>query len=66
MAQYRPLYGADRHALIGTRIDPSEYEALKQEFIAAGFEGFYQDPERLDTAFVIDFKTRKDDALTGR
>jgi len=65
MAQYRPLYGADRHALIGTRIDPSEYETIKQDFIAAGFEGFYQDPERLDTAFVIDFKSRKEDPLCG-
>jgi putative pyruvate formate lyase activating enzyme len=65
MAQYRPLYGADRHALIGTRVDPQEYEGSKQEFIAAGFEGFYQEPDQLDTAFVIDFKTRKEDPLTG-
>jgi len=65
MAQYRPLHEAERHALIGTRVDPHEYEGIKQEFIAAGFEGFYQDPEQLDTAFVIDFKTRKEDPLIG-
>jgi putative pyruvate formate lyase activating enzyme len=65
MAQYRPLYGAECHALIGTRIDPLEYESIKQDFIAAGLEGFYQDPERLDTAFVIDFKTRKEEPLRG-
>jgi putative pyruvate formate lyase activating enzyme len=65
MAQYRPLHEAERHALIGTRVDPHEYEGIKQEFIAAGFEGFYQDPEQLDTAFVIDFKTRKEDSLIG-
>jgi putative pyruvate formate lyase activating enzyme len=65
MAQYRPLYDADRHALIATRVDPQEYEGIKQEFITAGFEGFYQEPEQLDTAFVIDFKTRKEDPLTG-
>ncbi len=65
MAQYRPLYGADRHALIGTRADSGEYELIKREFVAAGFEGFYQDPEQLDTAFVIDFKTRKEDPLCG-
>ena len=65
MAQYRPLYGADRHALMGKRIDSREYEIIKQEFMAAGFEGFYQDPERLDTAFVIDFKTRKEEPLIG-
>jgi putative pyruvate formate lyase activating enzyme len=65
MAQYRPLYDAARHALIGMRVDPAQYEMIKQEFIAAGFEGFYQDPERLDTGFVIDFKTRKEDPLYG-
>jgi hypothetical protein len=65
MAQYRPLYGADRHALIGTRVDPSAYETIKQEFVTAGFEGFYQEPERLDASFVIDFKTRKEDPLIG-
>ena len=65
MAQYRPLYGADRHALMGKRVDSREYEIIKQEFMAAGFEGFYQDPERLDTAFVIDFKTRKEEPLIG-
>jgi hypothetical protein len=46
-------------------VDPQEYEGIKQEFITAGFEGFYQEPEQLDTAFVIDFKTRKEDPLTG-
>jgi putative pyruvate formate lyase activating enzyme len=65
MAQYRPLYGADGHALIGTRINPEAYTALKNEFIAAGFEGFYQEPEAMDTSFCIDFSTRKEDPLTG-
>jgi len=65
MAQYRPLYGADRHALIGTVVDRREYERIKQAFIDAGFEGFYQEPEKLDTAFIIDFKQRKEEPLTG-
>jgi len=65
MAQYRPLYGADRHALIGTTVARREYERIKQEFIAAGFGGFYQEPEKLDTAFVIDFTKRKEEPLTG-
>jgi putative pyruvate formate lyase activating enzyme len=65
MAQYRPLYGAARHALIGAGIDAEEYENLKRDFIEAGFEGFYQDPQALDTSFCIDFKTRKDQPLTG-
>jgi putative pyruvate formate lyase activating enzyme len=65
MAQYRPLFGADGHALIGTTVDHREYERIKQEFIASGFEGFYQEPEKLDTAFIIDFKQRKEEPLTG-
>jgi putative pyruvate formate lyase activating enzyme len=65
MAQYRPLYAADRHALISTRVDFRGYNAVKREFMEAGFDGFYQDPEQLDTAFVIDFKTRKEDPLCG-
>jgi uncharacterized Fe-S radical SAM superfamily protein PflX len=65
MAQYRPLYGADRHTLIGTVVDRREYERIKQEFIDAGFGGFYQEPEKLDTAFVIDFTKRKEEPLTG-
>jgi putative pyruvate formate lyase activating enzyme len=65
MAQYRPLYGADGHALIGTRINPEAYTALKSEFIAAGFEGFYQEPEAMDTSVCIDFTRRKEEPLTG-
>lgn len=65
MAQYRPLYGADRHALIGTTVARREYERIKQEFIDAGFGGFYQEPEKLDTAFVIDFTKRKEEPLKG-
>jgi putative pyruvate formate lyase activating enzyme len=65
MAQYRPLYCAERHAVIATTVDHREYEGIKQEFIAAGFEGFYQEREKLDTAFVIDFTQRKEEPLTG-
>jgi putative pyruvate formate lyase activating enzyme len=66
MAQYRPLYRAACHPPIREALDASEYEAIKAEFIAAGFEGFYQLPEELDTAFVIDFTKRKEEPLTGR
>jgi putative pyruvate formate lyase activating enzyme len=65
MAQYRPLYGANRHALIGTTVDRREYERIKKAFIDAGFGGFYQEPEKLDAAFIIDFKQRKEEPLTG-
>jgi putative pyruvate formate lyase activating enzyme len=65
MAQYRPLHHAREHPLMATAVDPQEYERLKQEFINAGFEGYYQEPEKLDSAFVIDFKLRKENPLTG-
>jgi hypothetical protein len=66
MAQYRPLYRAERHASIGRRVRPEEFEAVKREFIAAGLEGFHQAPEKIDTAFVIDFTRRKEEPLTGK
>ncbi|MDO8945273.1 MAG: hypothetical protein Q7U75_18980, partial [Desulfobacterales bacterium] len=66
MAQYRPLYRAERHESIGRRVSPEEFEAVKREFIAAGLEGFYQEPEKIDTTFVIDFTRRKEEPLTGK
>jgi putative pyruvate formate lyase activating enzyme len=66
MAQYRPLYRAERHASIGRRVRPEEFEAVKRAFIAAGLEGFHQEPEKIDTAFVIDFSRRKEEPLTGK
>jgi putative pyruvate formate lyase activating enzyme len=65
MAQYRPLYRAGGHAPISRRVGISEYEAVKRAFIAAGFDGFYQETEKLDAAFVIDFTRRKEEPLTG-
>ena len=65
MAQYRPLYRAYAHPELQERLDPKEYEAVKTAFLAAGLTGFFQEPEELDDAFVIDFKRRKEDPLTG-
>jgi putative pyruvate formate lyase activating enzyme len=65
MAQYRPLFGARRHDLIGKRVEPQFYEQIKQGFIKACFEVFYQESEKLDTTFVIDFTERKEEPLTG-
>jgi putative pyruvate formate lyase activating enzyme len=66
MAQYRPLFGAERFAPLRRRVNTAEYEAVKSAFITAGFEGFYQEPETLDTAFLIDFTRRKEEPLTGK
>ncbi len=65
MAQYSPLYRAHAHPELRERLDPREYEAVKAAFLAAGVTGFFQEPEKLDGAFVIDFRTRKEDPLTG-
>jgi len=65
MAQYRPFYKSERHPLISRCLDPVEYERIKAAFVEAGFNGFYQEPERLDTSFCIDFKQRKEEPLTG-
>jgi len=65
MAQYRPLYRAADHPEIARRLEPGEYAASRREFLEAGFSGFLQDVQRLDDAFVIDFTTRKEEALTG-
>ncbi len=63
MAQYRPLYQASFHPLIRERLDPKEYEAITAAFLDAGFGGFFQEPGKLDSSFVIDFKTRKEKPL---
>ncbi|MEM4318645.1 MAG: hypothetical protein QW377_02130 [Candidatus Pacearchaeota archaeon] len=51
MAQYRPLYKAKDFAEINRRITIDEYERAKKLFCEAGFLGFYQEYEALDTAF---------------
>jgi putative pyruvate formate lyase activating enzyme len=65
MAQYRPLYRAGEFPEIKRAVTPEEYEPLRRKFIAAGFGGFYQDINRMDAGFVIDFRKRKSGRLTG-
>jgi putative pyruvate formate lyase activating enzyme len=65
MAQYRPFYKSERHPPISGCLTPAEYGPIKAAFVEAGFGGFYQEPERLDTSFCIDFKKRKEEPLTG-
>jgi putative pyruvate formate lyase activating enzyme len=66
MAQYRPIFNAAQYPRISRRITTAEYEPVRQAFLAAGFEGFYQEPEEMDESFLIDFKQRKSEPLTGR
>lgn len=65
MAQYRPLHRAKEFPEINRALTLEEYEPLRRKFIEAGFDGFYQEFSRLDTGFVIDFKKRKSERLTG-
>ena len=65
MAQYHPLFQACDFPEINRSLRAEEYDPLRQEFIAAGFEGFYQELEEIDQGFVIDFKKRKTERLTG-
>ncbi|MBN1129622.1 MAG: hypothetical protein JXA71_11575 [Chitinispirillaceae bacterium] len=65
MAQYRPLYKAALFPEINRTLLPEEYEPLRKAFVENGFNGFYQEIDRMDSAFIIDFTKRKEEPLTG-
>lgn len=65
MAQYRPLYHAERFPELNRMVTSSEYDAVKAKVISAGFKGYLQDLTTINRAFVIDFEQRKEEALTG-
>jgi putative pyruvate formate lyase activating enzyme len=65
MAQYRPLYKANLFDEINRMVSKEEYEFVKNSFIDAGFQGFFQEITEKDRGFIIDFKDRKSEALTG-
>jgi putative pyruvate formate lyase activating enzyme len=65
MAQYRPLFRAHEYTAIDRTVEPDFYEKAAKAFIDAGFEGYYQEIERMDRAFIIDFTKRKEEPLTG-
>jgi putative pyruvate formate lyase activating enzyme len=63
MAQYNPLYKAKEIPSINRRITEDEYESVKKAFLYAGFNGYFQEYEKMNKNFIIDFKTRKSDPL---
>ncbi len=65
MAQYRPLYRAHECARISRRVTADEYAAVRDGFIGDGFGGYYQQMDRLDGSFVIDFEKRRFEPLVG-
>ena len=66
MSQYRPLYNAVSFSEINRMITGDEYNFVKDAFIDAGFQGFFQEIEVQDKGFIIDFTKRKSQALTGK
>ncbi|MBD3393814.1 MAG: radical SAM protein [Chitinivibrionales bacterium] len=65
MAQYRPLYRAAGHERISRPVHPAEYQAVRDAFVRDGFGGFYQEIDRLNGAFVINFEHQKHGSLNG-
>lgn len=65
MAQYKPLFNACKFAEINRGITYQEYLPIKNKIIEAEFNGFFQELDKLDNGFVIDFKKRKRERLTG-
>jgi putative pyruvate formate lyase activating enzyme len=65
MAQYRPLYKANQFSEINRMVSYEEFESVKNSFLDAGFQGFFQEITEIDKGFIIDFKKRKTEALTG-
>ena len=65
MAQYKPLFNAHRCAEINRGITFQEYMQVKKKIVDTEFNGFFQEMDKLDDGFVIDFKTRKRERLGG-
>ena len=66
MAQYRPLYRAHEFQELSRVLTPGEYDSIKRLFEQADIDGFFQEMEKLDGNFCIDFNSRKHEPLTGR
>lgn len=65
MAQYRPLYKASNFDILNCMLPEDFYSKIKEMFLAAGFDGFYQELEQMDKSFLINFEKRKEEPLTG-
>jgi putative pyruvate formate lyase activating enzyme len=63
MAQYNPLYKARDIPAISRRITEEEYDSAKKLFLDAGFTGFFQEYEKMNENFIIDFRVRKSERL---
>jgi putative pyruvate formate lyase activating enzyme len=66
MAQYRPIYRAHEFPELSRRVTLEEYDSIKRLIEHADINGYFQELERMDGSFCIDFKSRKKEPLTGR
>jgi len=65
MAQYHPTYKADQYLELRRGVSKDEYTKVVNLFQKNGFDGYFQDIDSIDQSFLINFKTRKNKALTG-
>jgi putative pyruvate formate lyase activating enzyme len=63
MAQYRPMYRAKEFPELDSVIDAGEYEKTRNLFESAEIGGFYQQVEKLNEKFCIDFSKRTTEPL---
>ena len=65
MAQYRPLYKAHQFEEINCGVSEETFGEIKAAYIDAGFDGFFQELSQIDRSFLINFRKRKEERLTG-
>jgi putative pyruvate formate lyase activating enzyme len=63
MAQYRPMYKASGFEELCRGITQEEYEDVRKECEKAGVNAFFQEQDKLDDRFCIDFTKRKEEEL---
>jgi putative pyruvate formate lyase activating enzyme len=65
MAQYHPVWRAHEFPEINRPLSADDYTPVRESFLDAGFEGFFQEFAAIDDAFLINFKERTHEPLTG-
>jgi putative pyruvate formate lyase activating enzyme len=63
MAQYRPMYKALGFEELRRGITREEYEDVRKACEEIGVNAFFQEQDKLDDRFCIDFATRKEEEL---
>jgi hypothetical protein len=66
MGQYTPLHQAPAFEPLSRPLTADEYEQACSAFSAAQLEGYIQEFDRLNQAYIIDFTTRTQQRLLDR